>query len=330
MATNHLRKALAVLIAASLLLAIPGSLLAGKKQDLVIFGDSLSDTGNRFYFSGVKNTPPYDLVAEQGLVPSFPYAIGGATYTNGAVWVEHLAHTIGKAGASQAALNSNGIAANYAFGGAQAANEPPLPDNLLPFNFPEQVSQYLADVNYGASKDALHVIFIGSNDIAQAVGAFLQGSAAGAAQIITNAVGSVANNVVGELYFNGGARRFLIVTAPNVGNIPLLGGGQIPQVVFLGGQLTDSYNGGLQAFVIDPLVSLGAEVNVLNGRELFDDMLAHPENFGLTNTNTHCITPFEPPFRCQDPNAYTYWDNIHPTAAVHEILGQAAIAVMAP
>ena len=42
------------------------------RQDFVIFGDSLSDTGNRFFDTGSMNTPGYEFVASQNLIPSLP------------------------------------------------------------------------------------------------------------------------------------------------------------------------------------------------------------------------------------------------------------------
>jgi len=41
--------------------------------------------------------------------------------------------------------------------------------------------------------------------------------------------------------------------------------------------------------------------------------------------NSLPVKPFEPPYRCNNPNEYLYWDNIHPTAKVHEIIGNAVI-----
>jgi len=327
--TKTIATALRAMVAATLLVLVPFA-QAGAKQNLVFFGDSLSDTGNRFYDDGIKNTPPYDLVAADGLVPSFPYAIGGATYTNGAVWVEYFARALGQGGASEAALRSDGIAANYAYGGARASNAAPLIPNSNR-NLTDQVSAYLADVNSGISEDTLHVVYIGGNDVAEAIRVYVSppplGPAA-AAQVIANAVGSLAYNVVDRLH-GSGAQRFLIVNAPNAGAVPLFRPFG-PGAVVLGGILADNLNAGLQAFVIDVLVGLGADVTVLDSHTLFDEISQNPAAFGIENTSDHCVTPLEPPYQCQFPNTYMYWDNIHPTAAVHKILADTAIALMSP
>ena len=44
---------------------------------LVVFGDSLSDSGNKYVVTGLSNTPPYNLL-DPLLVPDGPYTKGGA------------------------------------------------------------------------------------------------------------------------------------------------------------------------------------------------------------------------------------------------------------
>ena len=100
----------------------------GPRRSIVFFGDSLSDTGNRYFDERIKNTPPYDLAAAENLVPSYPYAIGGPTYTNGRAWPTHFARALGDPGSAQPALRNTPRALNYAYAGARASNDPPLAD----------------------------------------------------------------------------------------------------------------------------------------------------------------------------------------------------------
>ena len=304
------------------------------KENFVIFGDSLSDTGNRFFDTGAMNTPNYEFVASQGLVPSLPYAIGGPTYTNGKVWIQHFVKSLGHGGAAQAALRSDGVAANYAYAGARASDAAPLPPNGNR-NLGDQVDLYIADAAAsGISPDTVHIIFIGGNDIAGAL--FVAFNGGDPTPVIVNAVGSVFNNAL-ELAA-AGAHRFLIVTAANPGSIPAFGGS--PAAIFGGAELTTAFNCAVVGTgpsrpscplpdvptVVEVLTGMfGAEVTVFDAQALSDDIIANPGFYGLTNTSQPCIQPFRAPFRCENPEEHLYWDAIHPTAAVHRILGNAVI-----
>jgi len=334
------------IVAAWLLLTMAaGSLSAGVQPSVVFFGDSLSDTGNRFFDEGIMNTPPYDVALADDLVPSYPYAIGGPTFTNGAVWAQHLAKALGDPGASQAALRSSGLGSNYAYAGARASNEPPLDPNTNR-NLTDQIDQYLADVNGQAFPGALHVVFIGGNDVTEAIAAYLLLFQQDPDQaefvskwIVSNAVLSVFSNVL-ELR-QAGAQRFLIVLAANAGYSPLFAPAR-PYSPLVGAGVASGFNcaiageGATRACapsadptLVQVLEASGAEVELLDGQALFDDIINNPDKYGLNNTTDHCIAPNVPPFQCRDADAYVYWDNIHPTARVHEIIGEAAAAVMA-
>ncbi|MDH5552547.1 MAG: SGNH/GDSL hydrolase family protein, partial [Nitrosomonas sp.] len=137
----------------------------------VVFGTSLSDSGNIFATNKELNLPP-GYAVDGLLVPDAPYARGGHHLSNGATWVEQLAKSLGMARSTQPASRSNNPhAMNYATDGTRASSLV-FPDKKL---FSQQVDNFLADVNHSASVDALHVIEVGSNDIRDALGALLTG-----------------------------------------------------------------------------------------------------------------------------------------------------------
>jgi len=333
------------LIGCLLLLTTASGVVWAKAQPSIVFiGDSLSDTGNRFFDEGIVNTPPYDLAAADNLVPSYPYAIGGPTFTNGMAWSERFARMLGDPGAAQAALRSNGIASNYAYAGARASNEPPLEPNTNR-NLTDQVDQYLADVNHQAYSDALHVVFIGGNDVAESVGAYLLLVQQDPAQaqfisewIISNAVQSVFSNVI-EVR-QAGAQRFLLMLTPNAGYSPLFAAAR-PFSPVVGATVASGFNCAIAGEGVtrscpasaDPtLVQLleasGAEVDVVDVQEIVDEIMGNPTSYGLANTSDHCIAPDEPPYQCRNPEQYFYWDNIHPTARIHEIVASVAVSLV--
>src|SRR5215216_6220032 len=114
---RHYRLALIALLFA---LGSAASARAEPITQIVVFGDNLSDTGNVFAGTG---TPPA------------PYHAG--RYSNGPVWVEHLATKLGVAGPTPSLLGGT----NYAFGGAESGTGTSAKGTP---NVRDQVGLYLA------------------------------------------------------------------------------------------------------------------------------------------------------------------------------------------
>ena len=158
-------------LAASLVAAVPT--LSAREHapysKIVVFGTSLSDSGNAFALRGGTSTPPdYDL--NPLLIPNAPYARGGHHFSNGATWVEQFARALGLAGTVRPAYGSDSpIATNYAVGAARACDAPGS-DNV---NLADQIAAFLADTGGVAPSDALYVVEMGSNDVRDAIAAAL-------------------------------------------------------------------------------------------------------------------------------------------------------------
>ena len=313
---------------------------------LVVFGDSLSDSGNKYVVTGLSNTPPYDLL-DPFLVPDGPYTKGGLHHSNGKTWVEQYAKPLGLGGMVRPALRNPGKATNYAYGGARARDASATSTNL---HLPMQVTTFLADTGGVASPDALHVIFIGGNDIApDAVTAFATNNPGDGIGIIFDAFVSVGNRMV-QLY-TAGARKFLIMNVPDMGlipamnpplNVPLASGlGTCLSVLYnYGSPLPSPYDElctpfppgipGLDA-VLDQLEEDLPEIEIIRFDmfERLQQIVTFPEDFGLLNGSGHCVMPEVPPFACKSPNDYVFWDGTHPTKAVHAIIANEVGMVLA-
>jgi phospholipase/lecithinase/hemolysin len=282
---------------------------------IVVFGTSLSDSGNAFALRGNVNVPP-DYLADPFLVPAAPYARGGHHFSNGATWVEQFARPIGLAGTVKPAFLDAGVGANYAVGGARAY------EDGVNVNLPEQVGAFLQDSGGVAPADRLYVIEMGSNDIRDALVAFAGGGNGG--PVLQQAVASIAQNI--QTLYAAGARTFLVWRPPNVGLTPAIRAfDQIrPGAAQLATSITQAFNAGLDGAVAQLSALPGIRIVRLDAFALLDDLSAHPEAFGLTNVTSACITPGIPPFTCDSPDEYLFWDGIHPSRAVHAMTAQAA------
>ena len=74
----------------ALALLSPSWVQAMTFDSIVVFGGSVSDSGNAFALTGESNRPPYDKL-DAFLVPTGPYSTGGHHFSNGATWIEDLA-----------------------------------------------------------------------------------------------------------------------------------------------------------------------------------------------------------------------------------------------
>lgn len=279
---------------------------------IVVFGDSLSDSGNASALTGQNLTPTsYGMTTPEELltlIPDAPYARGGHHFSNGPTWIEDLARPIGLAASVGPAFAAgHPKAANYAVGGARARA-------VGDFHLAVQVNAFLDDVRGDAPGDALYVIALGGNDVRDA----LQLSDP---TVIAAAIGSIAEHI--QILYRAGARKFLVWNSPNIALTPAV-------------RAVAAVNPGVPVLAAAEQLSLGFKVNLdpvlaglsaLPGIEIvrFDaftainGVVANPAAFGLNDVTHACIQPNVPPFQCQQPDRHFFWDGIHPTRAGHAI-----------
>jgi phospholipase/lecithinase/hemolysin len=305
-------------------------------QFVIAFGDSLSDRKNLLIDSAQQTGG--QLVAP----PPTRYLDG--RFSNGQIWLELLAGALGQgsqlrasqeipSGQIQSALLSRDVSVSYAYGGSvTAAGTSTTPDGLFEVRgLRQQVADFIVDLDGAkAPVDALYSLWAGSND-------YLFALEAGTDPIAF--VGEVVFNIgasVNALY-EVGARKFLLPNLSPIGDVPLVSAFEMLQGLppgALGGQLnqlTLAHNALLGA-TVDELRAL-PEIEIV---EL--DVFALSAQAGgvlplLPGPASGCL--FAPvgigdPATCGvpvDPNtpAGFFWDELHPTAAVHQILAAAAI-----
>ncbi|MGB3558297.1 MAG: SGNH/GDSL hydrolase family protein [Geitlerinemataceae cyanobacterium] len=283
----------------------PASASAVSFDSVVVFGDSLSDSGNVFLATGGEpQTVPFG-----GLIPSRAYESG--RFSDGPVWTEIFAANLGLSASPFLAGGTN-----FAFGGAQTGplgSLPPASPSLL-----DQLA-FFQDATAGvAPSDALYVVFGGNNDARIAALQRLAGDDAGADNTIAQGVNNLAT-IISTLAASG-AENFLV---PNIGNLgvtpaatrgPAIAPGIFTDVATEFNILLDGALGGLAT---NPDINL-VPVDTFG---FLSSISASPESFGLTNGSDPCI---DLTTVCTNPNEFVFYDGIHVTTATHTAFAQLA------
>jgi outer membrane lipase/esterase len=290
-----------VVVSAFSLAPLPAS--AAIYDQLVVFGDSLSDSGNNTIAIG---SNPGQVVTGNTYVPSQTYASG--VYSNGPVWATDAAAKLGVPLAPSLAGGTN-----YAYGGATTGPA----GNGFPFSLLTQANQYLAANTVSAN--ALYVIAGGGNDaraalntIAGCAGVCLGPTVAQTALQYAANVGAIVDALQA-----GGAQHIIVWNTPNLGLAPAVAAGGASG---LGTFLADSMNQALNA-------QLAGETGVT----MFDifglgtSIALDPGAYGFTNVTDACGAVIGA--NCA---TYAYWDGIHPTAAAHEVIADAFVVAAVP
>jgi phospholipase/lecithinase/hemolysin len=295
--------------------ALPAAARADESRGLVFFGDSLTDPGNHYIAFGQVTRPPYQPV------PIYPYAMGGHHFSNGPTWAEDLTDELDTPLSGKPALREPGVFTNYAVGRARARPAAPVfPD----FDLGTQVGAFLTDFGGHAAANRTYVIWIGANDLDDAIEA-LQVDQSGATSIgiIQQAIGATAESV--QMLWAAGARDFLVLNLADPALTPYVRSlGPVAQGAST--QLATAYNGALA----QALASLAAlpqiQIRQFDLNAFLHTVVSTPARYGLRDVENPCLK-FGAATNavCADPNHYLFWDGIHPTRAGHLIIAFALL-----
>jgi outer membrane lipase/esterase len=272
---------------------------ASPYSSLVVFGDSLSDSGNAALLGGTSapNITGNTYIPSQAYAPS-------ANFSNGPVWASDVAAALG------VPLQPSVIGGtNFAFGGSTTGGPGPSP-NLI-----TQAGIYLASTGHVASPTALYVVEGGGNDARAALGAI----AGGTATIQSTALSFAANiaSIVNALEV-GGAQHIIVWDTPNLGLAPAVAAQGAAALASL---LATDMN-----LALANILASDTRVSIFDIFHLGTSIANNPAVYGLTNVTDACgAAPIG-----TNCNNYEYWDGIHPTAAAHHVIADAFIAQAVP
>ena len=255
-------------------------------RTMVIFGDSMSDTGNGY-------ARFYDVFTGFGFKLYTPY-YAVPRWSNGLMWPDHLGTAIGWT--SKPAVNGG---TNYAIAGSTVSPEGIY--NARPeMSGYAQVDQYLAAF-HRAHPQAVHIVWIGGNDIESPASLTEQAFE----QLVT---------MMGRLHA-AGARRFLVPTVDDTGKLPLVISWGDPAYAQQLSDMTVLFN---QLLMTLPARLPGADIRIADVYRLKTMIDTYPGLFGFTNTTEGCYKSYADGSICSDPNKHWFWDGSHPTTLGHK------------
>ena len=292
------------------ILGFTGSAWGQNFSDIVVFGDSLSDSGNT---GSLQPLPP------------------GTSFTTNPdpVWSEIVAETFGASGTNSLAGGSN-----YTFGGACVNPDTPCAYDVVP-TVTEQIEQYFLKSDGRADPNALYVIWGGGNDISNSL--FNDPlNAAG----LTLAAAEVNVEQIRRLQ-DAGARHVVVYNLPDFSKSPFaINLGPVVQEALT--QQVTAYNKVLH----DGISESEDGIVPINSHAFFNEIVENHESYGFTDaTGTACgepdaTTPLSLtcgpqgsgyPVTYEDGanQQYLFADRSHPSGAMHAMIASMVTSTLA-
>ena len=289
--------------------ALHGQTYTQAYTQIVVFGDSLSDTGNFAHTTqstyGVRIPGPLFGYTDGRFTDGTDTSPAAHLYAG--VWLEQLAATLTPVPAVKDSLDAG---TNYAYGGATNATGTSQFALAAGFSVPvpnigTQIATYLATKPTITSK-TLFVVWGGANDLLNATTT---------AQITTAAQSDLANL---QTLIAAGATQFIVPNLPPLGAIPRLNGNSSSATAATAS--TMAYNtallGGLTTLT---KANTTVKIYQLDTYSLFNALLVSPAVTGFAN-----VTSSAQGVTTVNPDTYLFWDDLHPTTYGHNLLSRYA------
>ena len=302
-------------------LGFTGSAWSQNFSDVVVFGDSLSDSGNA---GSLGPLPP------------------GSSFTTNPdpVWSEIVAETFGASGENDLA---GGL--NYAFAGACVNPATPCEQGLSTVT--GQIEKYFFNSDGQADENALYAIWGGANDVADSLGYSLKSNpnnppmAQRLSREATLAAAGVNVKQIRDLQ-DAGARHVMVFNLPDISKSPYAMNQVPPQAVPLLTQLVTAYNDALDAGIRES----EAGIIPVNIHTLFNEIVENPWTYGFTNvTGTACGEPdavsavslacgpegsgLPVTYESGANEQYLFADRSHPSGAMHAMIASMVTSTLA-
>ncbi len=282
-------------------------------KTIVVFGDSLSDTGNVTLLA-------YHQFGVLAPGPIVDYTLG--SFTDGSdtipaaqkyfgVWVEQLAESLPSHPPVAASLDGG---TNYAYGSATTGNgTSPLSfegDTVYVENIGQQITDYLS-THPTIDDNTLFVIWGGAEDLLHAT----------SPKDVANAAIQQTLNI--ERLIQAGATQFLVPSLPPLGRVPEFDS-----------SLATSLPATAASVLFNSTLAVGLsvlkDVNPFKHLTFYQldvfNLLLRIDAVPLAYSLVNVTAPSQG--QPVDPDTYLFWDDLHPTTRGHNILAGSALSLL--
>jgi phospholipase/lecithinase/hemolysin len=258
-------------------------------SQLLVFGDSLSDTGNLFKLTG------------QIFPPSPPYFEG--RLSNGPIWVDFIAPKLGL---------SDDRVKSFAVSGATTGRDNIENARRGTTGFPGLLNELDAFTTApgfsGFDPKALYVVWAGGNDFLQ-----IAETPQEAPKVITQAVTNLATAIT--TLASGGAKQIVVPNQINFGLTPFARERGLSSVAT---EATIGFNQALAQGLVQLEKTLNIDLIEVDMFSVVERIAAAPGEFGFSNVSKALIRETNP----VNPASYFWWDDVHPTTQTHKIYAE--------
>jgi phospholipase/lecithinase/hemolysin len=294
-----MRKIRTISLCLVLCFVLPGISFAADYENLITFGDSLTDSGN---ISA--------LLGPGGWEATYPEYNSG-NFSNGPVWAEYLAGRMGVDGNYLITVTDPTTIAgtrwhNNAFGGAETGAVSGPSDE--PTGFLSQVGTW-SSLSAAIPANSLCVVWIGGNDYLN----WDENPPTPANQAVTNIIAGLTT-MVNDL----DATDILVINLPDLGKSPL--NNADPTTSATATALTQEFNAALET-ALDAFALANPAINLMQ-LDIFsfvNEIIADPAAYGFLNVTNRGIDDFATD-GFNNSGQYLFWDNVHPTTEAHELV----------
>jgi outer membrane lipase/esterase len=309
-------------------------------NQLVVFGDSLSDNGN---------AAAALASAGQSFGNYAPNALTDGANTNPptsgpfGLWIDQFATKFGLSDPKPFVVNTpssspggnpglavNPSGTNFAVATAQAGSNPNFsptnylnPSNPQPPGTTDQVGLFSSFNGNKASPNSLYVFWAGANNIFDAL-AGGPSSFATFPSMAKSAADDIAGNI--QTLAAEGGKYFVWLNLPPLGAVPYVQDSTNPLIKSLGATAANSaasiFNSEMSSDVSSLESKYGVTIVPVDVNTLFTQIAGSPSSYGFVDVKdaAWCGTDGVPTCASNNPNGFAFWDFEHPTTATDSLI----------